>query len=87
MLRIQVQRPTALLSELTQVPALLPATASAAHLPVGYGCVASAAAPGATFVRPETQVQGTNGFAAKQSVIDMDPVGGVRGIPPRGWPV
>lgn len=32
-------------------------------------------------------IHGIAVFTVKQSVIDMDPVGGVRGIPPRGRPV
>jgi hypothetical protein len=71
-----------------QVPELSPPAVTAdAHVIVGYGVVAAGVAPGATLPRlqrPVAQVQGTSGFAAKQSVIGMDPVGGVRGIPPRG---
>jgi len=74
-----------------QVPELSPSAAtSRAHVIVGYGVVAAGAAPGAMLPRlqrPVAQVQGTNGFAVKQSVIGTDPVGGVRGKPPRGWPV
>jgi hypothetical protein len=74
-----------------QVPELSPpAAAPTAHERVGYGAVAVGVAPGAALVRlaqPVVQVQGTTVFAAKTSVIGMDPVGGVRGIPPRGWPV
>jgi hypothetical protein len=84
-----VQRPMALLAVRAQVsesPSF--ATTPAAHDLVGYGVVASGPVTGTTLLAPErTRVQGTNGFAAKQSVIDMDPVGGVRGIPPRGRPV
>jgi hypothetical protein len=74
-----------------QVPELPPSAATpAAHARVGYGAVVAGNAPGAALVRlarPQVQVQGTSVFAAKTSVIEMDPVGGVRGIPPRGWPV
>jgi hypothetical protein len=74
-----------------QVPELSPSAATnAAHARVGYGAVVAGTAPGAALVRlaqPLVQVQGTSVFAAKTSVIGMDPVGGVRGIPPRGWPV
>jgi hypothetical protein len=74
-----------------QVPELSPsAAAPTAHERVGYGAVVAGAVPGAARVRlaqPVVQVQGTTVFAGKTSVIDMDPVGGVRGIPPRGWPV
>jgi hypothetical protein len=74
-----------------------PLAASAeAHLIVGYGALAAfgggTSAPTALLARPQVQVQGTsvpNGkpVATKQSVVGTDPVGGVRGIPPRGWPV
>jgi hypothetical protein len=74
-----------------QVPELRPsAVTPAAHVPVGYGAVAAGVVSGAAVVRlaqPQVQVQGTSVFAAKTNVIGMDPVGGVRGIPPRGWPV
>ena len=74
-----------------QVPELLPSAATpAAHARVGYGAVVPGTAPGAALVRlakRPVQVQGTSVFAVKTSVIEMDPVGGVRGIPPRGWPV
>jgi hypothetical protein len=74
-----------------QVPKVTPsAAAPTAHERVGYGAVAAGVVPGAALVRlapPVVQVQGTTVFAAKTSVIGMDPVGGVRGIPPRGWPV
>jgi hypothetical protein len=73
-----------------QVPELPPSATNAAHTRVGYGAVVAGTAPGAALVRlaqPLVQVQGTSVFAAKTSVIEMDPVGGVRGIPPRGWPV
>jgi len=74
-----------------QVPELPPsAVTPAAHVLVGYGAVAAGVVSGAAVVRlaqPQVQVQGTSVFAAKTSVIGMDPVGGVRGIPPRGWPV
>ena len=67
-----------------------PAITSVAHESVGYGAVAAGVAPGAALVqlvRPMVQVQGTTVFAVKTSVNGQDPVGGVRGIPPRGWPV
>ena len=72
-----------------QVLQLSLAAAGRAHKTVGYGGVAfgGASAPLAQLARPQVQVQGTSVFAAKTSVIGMDPVGGVRGIPPRGWPV
>ena len=73
-----------------QVPELPSAATEAAHARVGYGAVVSGVASGAALVRlarPQVQVQGTSVFAAKTNVIGMDPVGGVRGIPPRGWPV
>src|SRR5262245_45483591 len=73
-----------------QVPGLpLSAVAPNAHDLVGYGAAAGNES-GAARVRlatPLVQVQGTSVFVAKPSVIGMDPVGGVRGIPPRGWPV
>lgn len=72
-----------------QVPKLPSAAVPTAHERVGYGAVAGGGR-GAALVRlaPQVvQVQGTTVFAAKTSVIGMDPVGGVRGIPPRGWPV
>jgi hypothetical protein len=81
----------------TQVLELsLTAAAPRAHVIVGYGAAAfggGASAPMAELaqlaqlVRPEVQVQGTSVPNGKQSVIGTDPVGGVRGIPPRGWPV
>ena len=37
--------------------------------------------------RQMAQVQGTNGFVAKQDVTALKPIGGVRGVPPRGRPV
>jgi hypothetical protein len=68
----------------------LPASAQA-HIIVGYGAVAAfgggASAPTALLVRPQVQVQGTSVPNGKPSVVGTDPVGGVRGIPPRGWPV
>ena len=74
-----------------QVPELPPSAATTpTHALVSYGAVVAGSAPGAAFVRlarPQVQVQGTSVFAVKTSVIEMDPVGGVRGIPPRGWPV
>jgi hypothetical protein len=73
-----------------QVPELPPsAVAPKAHELVGYGAAVGNGS-GAALVRlatPLVQVQGTSVFVAKPSVIGMDPVGGVRGIPPRGWPV
>jgi hypothetical protein len=89
------QRPSALLAVCTPVSDLQGlAAASNAHDLMGYGAVATTAVESTTPARPERllarrgmTVQGTGVFTAKQSVIDMDPVGGVRGIPPRGWPV
>jgi hypothetical protein len=71
-LNIQVQQPAALLAAHAQVSELLP-----------Y----AGAVNGTTQTPQRIRVQGTSGFAAKQSVTDMDPVGGVRGKPPRGRPV
>ena len=74
-----------------QVLELSLATAQRAHVLVGYEGVAfggGTSAPLAQLaVRPMAQVQGTSVPNGKQSVIGTDPVGGVRGIPPRGWPV
>jgi hypothetical protein len=77
-----------------QVLELSLAAAGRAHKTVGYGGVAfaGASAPLAQLARPQVQVQGTsvpNGkpVGSKSSVIGTDPVGGVRGIPPRGRPV
>jgi hypothetical protein len=63
-----------------RVPAYLAASAAVhAEQPVGTTLIQ---------VQPSrTRVQGTNGLAIKVSAKGMDPVGGVRGIPPRGWPV
>jgi hypothetical protein len=90
--KIEKKRPMALLAVCAQVsewPTL--ADAPIAHAPVGYGAVATDPALGTTLAkaqRPQaTQVRGTSGFAIKVSVNGMDPVGGVRGKPPRGWPV
>ena len=71
----------------TQVLELSLAAGSGAH--VGYGAAAfgGASAPMALLARPEVLVQGTTVSNGKPSVIGTDPVGGVRGIPPRGWPV
>lgn len=81
----------ALPAAFAQVPELSPsAAAPTAHARVGYGAVVAGVVPGAARIRlaqPVVQVQGTTVFAGKTSVIGMDPVGGVRGIPPRGWPV
>jgi hypothetical protein len=72
-----------------QVLELPQAPAGMAHVMVGYGAVAfgGASSPLARLARPQVQVQGTSVPNGKQSVIGTDPVGGVRGIPPRGWPV
>ena len=72
-----------------QVLELSQAAAGRAHTTVGYGAVAfgGASALMALLARPQVQVQGTSVPNGKTSVIGMDPVGGVRGIPPRGWPV
>lgn len=72
-----------------QVLELSLAAAGRAHKTVGYGALAfgGASAPLAQLARPQVQVQGTSVPNGKQSVIGTDPVGGVRGIPPRGWPV
>jgi hypothetical protein len=87
---IRVRRPSALLA--VCAPVSEPswhAPALTAHVPVGYGAVVTAAATGATslLLPPQVQVKGTSVFGAKYDVIDMDPVGGVRGRPPRGRPV
>jgi hypothetical protein len=75
-----------------QVLELSLATAHKAHVLVGYESVVfggGVSAPLAQLAaRPTVQVQGTSVPNGKQSAIGMDPVGGVRGIPPRGkWPV
>ena len=72
-----------------QVLELSQAAAERAHKTVGYGGVAfgGASAPLTQLARPQVQVQGTSVPNGKQSVIGTDPFGGVRGIPPRGWPV
>lgn len=75
-----------------QVLELPLAAASRAHMGYGGAAFGGASAPISLLVRPQVQVQGTsvpNGkpVASKQSVVGTDPVGGVRGIPPRGWPV
>jgi hypothetical protein len=89
-LKTNIERPAilAVCALVPELPLLVPAT----HTHVGYGAAAIKAAPGATLTRSLQQekaqapITGTNGFAM-QSTTDMDPVGGVRGIPPRGWPV
>jgi hypothetical protein len=90
--KINLMQPSALLAACAQVsewPSFV--AAPAAHAPVGYGAVAAVAVEDTTLsvlTRPRvTQLQGTSGFAVKVNVIGTDPVGGVRGIPPRGWPV
>jgi hypothetical protein len=90
-----IQRPSALPVACSLVPELPIDAAKAAYALAGYGAaVTTAGAPGAALTRSqwltqETHVQldRTNGFVAQQSATGMDPVGGVRGIPPRGWPV
>jgi hypothetical protein len=90
---IQLQRPAALSAARAQVSELLPyAIPSTAHEHVGYSAVAFGVVNGRTQAPQFTWVQGTsvpaaNVFGVKQRVIDMDPVGGVRGKPPRGRPV
>lgn len=89
------QRPLVLPAACTRVPELPIATPKAAWALVGYGAaVAAEAALGAELTRSQqltqeahVQIDRTNGFVAKPSAAGMDPVGGVRGIPPRGWPV
>ena len=88
------QRPWALSAACAPVSeALSLAAAATAHDLVGYGAVATGAPAGTTLGQPARllarrgAVEGTTVFAAKQSVIDMGPVGGVRGKPPRGRPV
>lgn len=75
-----------------QVLELSLASTQRAHALVGYEGVAfggGASAPTAQLAVPPTVlVQGTSVPNGKQSVIGTGPVGGVRGIPPRGkWPV
>jgi hypothetical protein len=74
-----------------QVPELSPPAVTAeAHRTVGYGAAAAGIASGAALVQlapPVVRVQGITVFAVTTSVNGQDPVGGVRGIPPRGWPV
>jgi hypothetical protein len=87
-LNIQVQRPAALPAARARVSELLPHVApSYAHDLVGHGAVAFGVVNDRTQAPQFTWVQGTSVFAAKQSVIGMDPDGGVRGKPPRGRPV
>jgi hypothetical protein len=87
-LSYEIQRPAGLLAACAPVSrSPLASATTSAHGPVGYGAAASggtlAAAQWLT-VRQEAEVQGTNGFVAKPRVDVMDPVGGVRGTPPRG---
>lgn len=72
-----------------QVLDLSLAPAARAHMIVGSigAAFGGASAPLARLARPQVQVQGTSVPNGKPSVIGTDPVGGVRGIPPRGWPV
>lgn len=79
-----------------QVLELPGVAADKARVRAGYVAVAfgGASAPMAEsaqllslLARPQVQVQGTSVPNGKSSVIGTDPVGGVRGIPPRGWPV
>jgi hypothetical protein len=93
-LKIQTQRPVRLPAFCALVPELpLIAAAPATHGHVGYGAATTKAATGAALTRSQwltqesVQVQGINGFTVKQSATGMDPVGGVRGRPPRGCPV
>jgi hypothetical protein len=91
MVEINWRRPSALRAVCAPVSALPSPATEHAHAPVGYGAVATASAVGTMLAkqrRPQkAQLQGTNGFAVKVSVIGTDLVGGVRGKPPRGWPV
>jgi len=73
-----------------RVPAYLPALAAAADPSGPAAAQREGQHVGTTLIQVQpsrTRVQGTNGLAIKVSAKGMDPVGGVRGIPPRGWPV
>jgi hypothetical protein len=90
--KLTLMRPSMLpaaCAQVSDVPSF--AAAPIAHAPVGYGAVAAGVVKDTTLsilTRPRvTQLQGTSAFAVKVNVIGTDPVGGVRGIPPRGWPV
>ncbi|GIJ50128.1 hypothetical protein Val02_70140 [Virgisporangium aliadipatigenens] len=89
MLSYEIQRPAGLLAVCAPVSLSPLAGAPTAHGSVGYGAVRTApegtlAAAQWLTVRQEAKVQGTSGFVAKPRVDVMDPVGGVRGKPPRG---
>jgi hypothetical protein len=94
-LKIQTQRPSALTAVCTLVPELPKIVAAPTHVRMGYGAAAATGGLGAALTRSQwlrqetvlVPVKGINGFAAKPSATRLDPVGGVRGIPPRGWPV
>jgi len=88
-LSYEIQRPAGLLAVCAQVSRSPLATAPSAHGPVGYGAVRTATGGALAkaqwlTVRQEAMVPGINGFVAKPRVDVMDPVGGVRGKPPRG---
>ena len=88
--------PLALPAAQAWVPAYLPALADDAAAAAAFTARAERCErrehqiSGTTLnlVQPSrAQVRGTSGLAIKVSTKGMDPVGGVRGIPPRGWPV
>ena len=89
MLSYEIQRPAGLLAACAPVSRSPLASTASVHGSEVFG--AGRTAPGGTLaaaqwltVRQEAKVQGTNGFVAKPRVDVMDPVGGVRGKPPRG---
>jgi hypothetical protein len=88
------QRPSALPAVRAQESTLLVAPATVAHVIVGSPAVRNARTGSALIQTPQNQrLQGTTVFTVKAvfTVKDrgavMDPVSGVRGIPPRGRPV
>jgi hypothetical protein len=82
------QRPPALLAACAQESTWLVAPATAAHARVGLPAVGNADKGTALIPTPRIQrVQGTTVFTVKDSGAVMDPVSGVRGVPPRGRPV
>jgi hypothetical protein len=88
-LSYEIQRPAGLLAVCALVSRSPLASAPSAHKPEGFGTGRTASGGALATaqwltVRQEAKVQGTNGFVAKPRVDVMDPVGGVRGKPPRG---
>jgi hypothetical protein len=87
----KTKRPLALPAACVRVPGYLSPSAAAVHALTGLTAARlEEQISGTTLIQvqaPQGQVQGTNGFAVKVSAMGMDPVGGVRGKPPRGWPV